>query len=130
MRFTDREMDIVRVLWERGPSTVAEVRDALLDDLAYNTVLTMLRLMEEKGQVRREKVGRAHRYAAAVPRREVGRSALRAVAETLFDDSPERVLLGLVEQEGVSRADLERMRALLDRRLREGNGGGDEDEDG
>lgn len=119
MRFTERELDIIQVLWDRGPATVAQVRDALTDELAYNTVLTMLRLMEEKGQVRREKVGRAHRYAAAVPRGEAGRSALRRVAQTLFDGSPERVLLGLVEQEETTREELERMQALLEERLQE-----------
>lgn len=119
MRFTDRELDIIQVLWDRGPSTVAQVQETLEDDLAYNTVLTMLRLMEEKSQVKREKVGRAHRYAAAVQRSEVGRSTLHRVANTLFQGSPERVLLGLVEQESVTTEELERMRALLDTRLRD-----------
>lgn len=119
MRFTERELDIIQVLWDAGPATVAQVREALVDDLAYNTVLTMLRLMEEKGQVKREKVGRAHRYAAAVPRGEVGRSTLRRVADTLFDGSPERVLLGLVDQEEVTTEELERMQALLEERIRD-----------
>ena len=54
VRFTDRELDIIEVLWRTGPSTVAEVRAALEDELAYNTVLTMLRVLEEKGHVTRE----------------------------------------------------------------------------
>ena len=62
IRFTDRELDIIEVLWERGPSTVAEVRDGLADDLAYNTVLTMLKVLEDKGHVARQLEGRAHRY--------------------------------------------------------------------
>jgi len=123
VRFTDRELDIIQVLWNRGPSTVAEVQETLADDLAYNTVLTMLRVMEDKGQLQREKVGRAHRYAAAIPRGEVGRSTLQRVANALFDGSPEQVLLGLVDQEQVTREDLERMQALLEERL----GGPEED---
>lgn len=117
MRFTERELDIIGVLWDHGPATVARVQEALDDELAYNTVLTMLRLMEEKGQVQREKVGRAHHYSAAIPRGEVGRTTLRRVADTLFDGSPERVLLGLVDQDEVTTEELERMQALLEDRL-------------
>lgn len=118
-RFTDREMDIMRVLWSRGPSTVAEVRDALPAELAYNTVLTMLRLMEEKGQVGREPEGRAHRYTPLVDREAAGRSTLRRVAERLFEGSREALLLGLVEDGEVEEAELRRMRDLLNERLGE-----------
>jgi predicted transcriptional regulator len=117
MRLTDRELDIMAVLWDRGPSTVAEVRDALSDDLAYNTVLTMLRIMEGKGQVRREKEGRAHRYAPALERDAVGATALRRLADHLFHGSREAVLLGLVEAEGVDPEEIRRMRDLLNERL-------------
>src|SRR5690606_2255313 len=58
----DRELDLMEVLWERGSATAAEVRAALKDDLAYNTVLTILRRMEDKGYLRHEEEGRAHRY--------------------------------------------------------------------
>ena len=57
--FTDRELDIMDVLWEHGPSTVADVRDRLPVDLAYTTVLTILRTLEEKGHVGHESEGRA-----------------------------------------------------------------------
>ncbi len=66
IRFTQRELDIMGVLWRRGPSTVAEVRAELEDDLAHNTVLTMFKVMEGKGYVSRSLEGRAHRYAATV----------------------------------------------------------------
>ena len=118
IRFTDREMDIMRVLWRLGPSTVAEVREALPDDLAYNTVLTMLRLMEEKGQVHRSVEGRAHRYHPAVDRDTAGRSTLRRIADRLFEGSREAVLLGLVESGEVEEGELRRMRDLLEERLR------------
>ncbi|MEX0912613.1 MAG: BlaI/MecI/CopY family transcriptional regulator, partial [Gemmatimonadota bacterium] len=70
INFTDRELDLMLVLWERGPSTVAEVREALDDDLAYTTVLTVLRVLEEKGHVAHTEEGRAHRYRALVERDE------------------------------------------------------------
>ena len=60
---TDREAEFMEVLWERGPSTVAEVREHLKDDPAYTTVLTILRNLESKGYVGPTKDGRAHRYA-------------------------------------------------------------------
>jgi predicted transcriptional regulator len=118
-RFTDREMDIMRVLWERGPSTVAEVRRALADDLAYNTVLTMLRLMEEKGQVDRSQEGRAHRYRALVDRASAGRSTLRRVADRLFEGSREALLMGLVDGGEIGEEEIRRMRDLLNERLGE-----------
>jgi predicted transcriptional regulator len=117
-RFTDRELDIMGVLWSRGPSTVAEVQEALEDDLAYNTVLTMLKIMEEKGYVSRSPEGRAHRYAAEVKHEEAGESALERVTERLFGGSAEKLLLRLVDTE-LDPDELRRMRDLLDRRLRE-----------
>ena len=78
--FTDRELDVMAVLWQRGPSTVAEVREALEDALAYTTVLTVLRTLEDKGYVGHEEEGRAYRYFPAVAREEAGTSALRPAA--------------------------------------------------
>jgi predicted transcriptional regulator len=63
---TNRETDVMRVLWDLGPSVVAEVRDRLADNLAYTTVLTILRTLEAKGYVGHEEEGRVHRYFAAV----------------------------------------------------------------
>ena len=68
--FTDRELDIMAILWERGPSTVAEVRERLSDELAHNTVLTVLRVLEDKGYVSHTEEGKAHRFRA----REIGRA--------------------------------------------------------
>ena len=66
--FTDRELDVMAVLWSRGPSTVAEVRERLSDDLAHNTVQTILRILEDKGYVGHTEEGRAHRFHARVKR--------------------------------------------------------------
>jgi len=118
IRFTERELDIMGVLWSRGPSTVAEVLDALEDDIAYNTVLTMLKVMEGKGYVSREAEGRAHRYRPEVERDAAGESALGRVTERLFGGSPEKLLLHLVDKD-IDADALRRMRDLLDDRLRE-----------
>ena len=117
--FTDRELDLMTVLWERGPSTVAEVRDALEDDLAYTTVLTLLRVLEEKGRVGHTEEGRAHRYHPLVERHAAGSSALRRLTRKLFRGSPELLLTQLVEDRGLTGDELRRMRQLLDERLRE-----------
>ena len=115
--FTDRELDVMAVLWEHGPSTVAEVRDRIADDLAYTTVLTILRTLEEKGYVGHEEEGRAYRYFPAVAREEAGTSALRRLVGKIFAGSPELLLTQLVSDRGLGRDELERMRRLLDERL-------------
>ena len=112
--FTDRELDVMTVLWERGPSTVAEVRDRLADPLAYTTVLTVLRTLEAKGYAGHEEEGRAHRYHALVEREVAGRSALRRLLGTVFGGSPELLLTNLVEARGADAAELARLREVLD----------------
>lgn len=115
--FTDRELDVMDVLWERGPSTVAEVQESLVDELAYTTVLTMLRTLEEKGHVAHEEAGRAYRYYPLVERSEAGASAVRRLMRKLFRGSPEMLLTHLVSERGLTKAQLEGMRKLLDERL-------------
>jgi len=117
VRFTARELDVVNVLWERGPSTVAEVRKALEDDLAYTTVLTILRVLEDKGHVGHTEEGRAYRYHALVDREVAARSALHRVKKNLFRGSSELLLTRLVEDDALSDDELRRMRELLERRL-------------
>jgi predicted transcriptional regulator len=113
---TPRELDIMKVLWTRGPSTVAEVQEALEDDLAYTTVLTMLRLMERKGHVSRTREGRADRYAAEVERQAAVRSVIGRVTEGLLGGSPEELMLRLVD-ESLDADQLRRLRDVLDERL-------------
>src|SRR5207253_8638057 len=88
IQFTDREIDVMEVLWERGPSLVAEVRAALRDELAYTTVLTILRTLEGKGYVSHEQEGRGHRYFATVNQRAAQRSALRHLTRRSSRDRP------------------------------------------
>jgi BlaI family penicillinase repressor len=115
--FTDRELDVMAVLWERGSATVREVQEQLEPDLAYTTVLTILRTLEAKGHVRHEPEGRAHRYHATVARDAAGASALRRLVSKVFEGSPEALLTQLVSDEELSEEDLRRLRRLLDERL-------------
>lgn len=115
--FTDRELDVMAVLWERGSGTVAEVRDALSDDFARTTVLTVLRTLEEKGYVTHIAEGKAHRYVPSVEPDAAGRSALSRILDTMFGGSPERLLAQLVSDRRIDRKKLRELRELLDARL-------------
>ncbi len=117
--FTDRELDVMSVLWDVGPATVAEVRERIADDLAYTTVLTILRTLEQKGYVSHTEDGRAHRYKPLVKREVAGRTALRRLVDKVFDGSPELLLTQLVSDKNLSDEELRRLRKLLAERLRE-----------
>jgi predicted transcriptional regulator len=121
--FTERELDVMGVLWELGGGTVAEVREALSDALAYTTVLTVLRTLEEKGYVGHVEEGKAHRFHPLVERRDAGASVLRRITRKLFKNSPELLLTHLVSDRGLTEAELLRMRALLEERLGEAGEG-------
>ncbi len=120
--FTDRELDVMDVLWETGSATVAEVRERLADELAYTTVLTVLRTLEEKGHVGHTEEGKAYRYHALVERQAAGTSVLRRLTRKLFKNSPELLLTHLVSDRDLSEEELQRMRHLLDERLKEEGG--------
>ena len=111
---TDREADVMQVLWDHGPSVVNEVRDKLADDLAYTTVLTILRTLEQKGYVKHEEEGRVHRYCAAVKEQAARKSALQHLKGKLFDGSAELVLTQLVSDHKLSKRELTRLRKLLE----------------
>jgi predicted transcriptional regulator len=90
------------------------VRRELTDKLAYTTVLTVLRTLEEKGYVTHEDEGRAHRYIPAVNREAAGTSALRRMLGTVFGGSAELLLTNLVNDQKLSAADIRKLRKLLD----------------
>jgi predicted transcriptional regulator len=117
--FTDRELDVMSILWRLGSGTVAEVREELSDELAYTSVLWALQTLEEKGHVRHEREGRAYRYHPLVEAEEAGGTALGRLVDKVFQGSAELLLARLVDQQDTSPAELERMRELLDRRLAE-----------
>src|SRR5256886_8932736 len=103
----------MNVLWDAGSATVAEVRERLSDDLAYTTVLTVLRTLEQKGYVGHTGEGRAHRYRPLVKRAAAGRSALRRLVDKVFDGSPELLLTQLVSHRDLGDEELRRLRQLL-----------------
>ena len=110
---TDREADLMQVLWDHGPSLVAEVREHLKDELAYTTVLTVLRTLEAKGYVDHEEAGRGHRYFAKVKQQAARKSALRHLTEKLFQGSAEALFMHLVSDQKLTPEQLKRMRELL-----------------
>ena len=112
--FTARELDIMNVLWEQGPSTVAEVRERLGEPLAYNTVLTMLRILEEKGALDHDTVGRAHRYRPLVERSAAQRHAVGRLLDGLFRGSAEMLMTQLVRDRDLTDEDVERLRRVLE----------------
>jgi BlaI family transcriptional regulator, penicillinase repressor len=111
---TDRETEFREVLWEHGPSTVAEVRERLHDDPAYTTVLTILRNLEGKGYVAPSKDGRAHRYAPLMTRDTARRSAVQPLSTRLFKGSLELLVTHLVSERKLTNGQLKRIRQLLD----------------
>jgi len=110
---TDREADVMRVLWDHGPSVVNEVKDKLADELAYTTVLTILRTLEQKGYVKHEEEGRVHRYFAAVKEDAARKSALQHLTGKLFKGSSELLFTHLVADKKLSKDQIQRMRDLL-----------------
>ena len=115
--FTERELDVMDVLWSQGSGTVLEVQEAIEDELAYTTVLTVLRTLEQKGYVSHEMDGRAYRYLPLVERTQARKSHLDRLLGNLFSGSPELLVTQLVSDRKMSKAELKKLRALLDERL-------------
>jgi BlaI family transcriptional regulator, penicillinase repressor len=116
---TERELDVMSIIWRLGSATVAEVRDELADELAYTSVLSALQTLEEKGHVRHEQEGRAYRYYAQIGPEDAGGSALDRILEKIYYGSAETLLAQLVSERRIPPVELERMRRLLDQRLQE-----------
>jgi predicted transcriptional regulator len=112
--FTERELDIMSVLWRDGSGSVAEVREALGGSVGYTTILKLLQIMEEKGVVRHEAEGRAYRYFPAVEQGAAGDSALSRILEKIFGGSAELLLTQLVSDRNIDPKELARMRRLLE----------------
>jgi len=115
--FGDRELDVMGVLWETGSATVAEVRDRLPADLAYTTVLTILRNLEAKGFVRHEGEGKAHRYFPRVARKAAGKSAVARLIDKMFGGDASMLVSHLVSDHPLSSDELRKLHATLGERL-------------
>ena len=106
------------VIWDKGTATVSEVNEALPKELglAYNTVLTTLRILEQKGYLSHKASGRAFIYRANVERDEAQRDVVNHVVARFFGGSPRELVLNLLESEAVDDAELKRLRELIDRK--------------
>jgi len=115
--FTERELDVMDILWRDGSGTVSDVKERISDDLAYTTVLTILRTLEQKGFVGHKPEGRAYRYHPLVGKEEARESHLRRLTRKLFGGSRELLMAQLVSDGDLTREELERLRSMLDQRL-------------
>jgi BlaI family transcriptional regulator, penicillinase repressor len=115
---TDRELEIMTILWSLGSGTVADVRDRLPADLAYTTVLSLMRTMVDKQYLHAVAEGRAHRFVPRIKQEAVRRSAVARLVGTLFDGSPELAMTNLVSDRRLTPVDLRKLRKLIDQRLR------------
>jgi len=108
---TPQELALMKVVWERGPSTVRDVYEALLEDrhIAYTTVMTMMNVLERKGHVRKEAEGRSYRYYSVRPRGQVVGSMVREFVDRVFGGSAEPLLLHLVEDRRVTADELDKL---------------------
>ena len=112
---TDAELRLMDILWERGSATVADVIEGLPKNpaLAYSTVLTTMRILENKGYVRHTKEGRAFIYHPLVGREQARESAVSHLLGKFFENSPELLMLNLIEGKKIDAAELKRLRERI-----------------
>jgi BlaI family penicillinase repressor len=114
LQLTQRELDIMSVLWDLGEASATEVRERLDDDLAYTSVSTMLRVLESKGFVTyRKGQGKTHIYVPVIGASEAGASVLSRIIDKIYGGSPLNLLTHLVQEKQLGAAELKRMQALL-----------------
>ena len=113
---TEAELRIMNVLWTRGSGTVQQVLDALppKPSLAYNSVLTTIRILEDKGYVKHIKDGRAHVYEPVVGREQASRFEIRHLVNRFFKNSPESLVLNLLEDDTLDSKEIKRLRKLIE----------------
>ena len=114
LHLTQRELDIMSVLWELGEATATEVRDRVDPDLAYTSISSMIRTLELKGYVSHRKgEGKTHVYFPVIDAEKAGESALGRVLNKIYGGSPIKLLAHLMEQKKLSEKEIARMRELL-----------------
>lgn len=114
---TEAELRLMDVLWVKGACTVQQVLDALppKPSLAYNSVLTTIRILEKKGYVKHVKDGRAHVYMPLVERQEATRSEIRHLVSRFFKNSHELLVLNILEDKSIDAEEMKRLRELLEK---------------
>jgi BlaI family transcriptional regulator, penicillinase repressor len=120
--FTGAELRIMDVLWKKGSGTVQQVLDWLPDRLAYNSVLTTIRILERKGHLKHIKDGRAFIYEPTIGREEATRSEIRHLVSRFFRNSHEALLLNILQDEEIDASQLKRLRRMLDEHEARDNG--------
>ena len=107
----------MNVLWEKGSATVHEVLESLPAQpaLAYNSVLTIVRILEKKGYVKHVKDRRAHVYTPSIDRKDASRFEVRHLVSRFFGNSDELLVLNILEEKSIDPEELERLRQLLER---------------
>jgi predicted transcriptional regulator len=111
---TEAELPIMEIIWTKGSAAVTDVVEGMTDStVAYNTVLTTLRILERKGYVRHTKEGRAFVYHAVVERGEASRKAVRNLMKRFFQDSPELLILNVLKDEQLDQQELDRLKKLI-----------------
>jgi predicted transcriptional regulator len=111
---TEAELRIMDVLWLKGSGTVQQVLDWLPSALAYNSVLTTIRILEKKGHLKHVKDGRAHIYEPVMGREEATRSEIRHLVSRFFRNSHEALVLNILQDEAIDATDLQRLREMLE----------------
>ena len=112
---TAQELEIMKVVWGRGASTVRDVYEAMLErrKIAYTTVMTMMNILEQKGYLKKNQKDRAYLYQATRPQKQVIRGMVREFVDRVFNGSAEPLLLHLVEDRRLSENDLDEIRRLM-----------------
>jgi len=112
---TDAELRLMEIMWEKGSATVSDVLDALPEDnrLAYSTVLTFMRILEQKGYVTHEKRSRAFVYSPVIDRSEARQNVIGYVLNRFFNNSPEQLVLNMLESEKLNPRELEKLKKML-----------------
>jgi len=113
---TEAELRIMNVLWPLGSGTVQQVLESLpgKPELAYNSVLTTIRILEKKGYIKHVKDGRAHVYVPVVARQDASRSEIRHLVSRFFKNSHEQLVLNVLEDRGLDPKELKRLREMLE----------------
>jgi BlaI family penicillinase repressor len=119
VQLTRRELDVMAVLWELGSATVADVKAGIKDDIAYVTVLTVLRTLEAKGHVRHVNEGKAFRYFPRTKSASAGSGALARVLDKMYRGSREMLVAGLLDDDDVTEDELRRLQKMIAARLKE-----------
>jgi predicted transcriptional regulator len=115
---TEQELEIMKIVWDRGNATVRDVYETLLERrrVAYTSVMTMMNILEQKGHLKRKQVDRAYLYESTKPRAQVTRGMVREFVDRVFNGSAEPLLLHLVEDEKLTEKDLDEMKRLIRRK--------------